>query len=636
MRFILASYPLNRRRSFIFSRKASEGARTMWVARFGVKLRLTLIVFAVVLAGGLVADGWICGTLAAAVVSSVDPGSEGDGTTDDPGPPPGPAPQGYQWVLKPETTYTTVIEKDGYKLGEPQPLYVKKWQVVGYTEKQIPVYRTVTEQQGWEYDYVDVPVYRTVSYVKYYKRVAQFRNGVLAGFSYEPVYGTKQIQDGTRREIRRRPHWVTYQEFSHWSTVREPEYGWVTLQDGWTEPELIPNWVSRSVATVKYVWKLEPLPWQPGSVPDGLPEPDWLSEDSCPPWLDAAFWEKLSADDRAQILKEARSVWERILEDQISSDGPLDANMPKELFETLRLWEDFPREMWATAVGGVWVLDQPSDADGIPVGALGFRKINIEWTGRVFVAEEDGRLWYQVSYTSYGTTITGWVPGEDLAPYANSGRNQDEPVDPARETYGYGEGQEAWSNYLNPDSAAAQYLKLALVFAAMGDVNYALYTDENYNPHYNLCGELAVMESVGVSLEEGLKRFRDYVSPGILQNMEGQTSAYNLEAFFEAFDYDSDHVEDNEDGTSLKEQVLSGHSVIALVTIDNGQGNLDADGNTAHWVGVKDIKDGQVRIYNPFTNETETYAWEDFQSAWAETPGNNSEYLFIRAEKPTD
>jgi hypothetical protein len=603
--------------------------RTYFIIRLSI-----LLIFAGIIAGGVSNGKWLsvgpaeAGNSAAPFEPAIDGGSGNEISM-----PPGEPKPGYQWVLRRITTHKTTIVQDGYKL-ERKPRYIEKYRHIGSTERKVAVYNTVTENEGWEYYTVEIPVYKTVSYIKEYKPVAIFRNGVFVGAEKQPVYGSKRIQIGTRKETRRRPHWVTRQEFSHWKIVNEPKYGWEMEQDGWEEPELVPNFVSRTVPSTTWVWRQEPLPWQPGTTPDWLPEPDWLTSSARPPWISAALWERLPLQERHAILREARGAWEKVIKEQISSDGTLSNSMPRELFETLRLWEDFPREMWVTPTEGVYVRDMPSAYSGMKIGALEFRKNDIEWTGKIHFAQEEGRLWYQISYISVTGPITGWIPGKYLAEYAASGPNDEEPLEPSRKTYGYHDGKDAWSHYLNPDSSAAQYLKLVYLFAAVGDENYQEYTDDYFNPHHNLCGELAVMEAVGISLEEGLKKFRDTVSAEILKDVGAGTSPDNLTAFFVELGWNSNHNEDDNSGTRLREEVSNGHSTLALVTIDNQQGQIGANGNTAHWVGIKAIADGEVRIYNPFTNKIETYDWEDFRSAWAQTPGNDSRYRFITGEQP--
>ena len=340
---------------------------------------------------------------------------------------------GYQWVLKRTTTQETTIVPDGYRL-ERQPRYIEERVQTGWREKTVPVYRTVTENEGWEYYTVQVPVYKTVSYIKEYKNVAIFRNGVFVGAEKQPVFGSKRIQTGTRTETRRRPRWVTHEVFSHWKTVREPEYGWVTVQDGWEEPQLVSNYVSKSVPGWALTWQQEPIPWQPGTIPEWLPEPYWLADNERPPWISESLWYRLPLDDRQAILREARDAWEKMLEEQILSDGAIDQNMPRELFETLRLWEDLPKEMWVTSTDGIRVRKTPSADSGMQIDSLEYRKSDMEWTGKIHVEQENGRVWYQITYVSGGEAITGWVAGEYVARYVDSGKRGGEPEDPARET----------------------------------------------------------------------------------------------------------------------------------------------------------------------------------------------------------
>ena len=110
----------------------------------------------------------------------------------------------------------------------------------------------------------------------------------------------------------------------------------------------------------------------------------------------------------------------------------------------------------------------------------------------------------------------------------------------------------------------------------------------------------------------------------------------HLELFFEAFEWNSDFGEDDASGARLKEELSNDHSILALVTIEGQEGRIDPNGTIAHWVDVKEITEDGVRVYNPFTNRFEDYDWEDFRRAWAETPGNNSTYLFVTGEQPQE
>jgi hypothetical protein len=339
------------------------------------------------------------------------------GTGNEIPPPPGDPKPGYQWVLRRVTTYKSTIVQDGYKM-ERQPRYIEKYRQIGWKEKKVAVYNTVTENEGWEYYTVEVPVYKTVSYVKGYKPEAVLRNGVLV-IEKRPIYGSKRIQIGSRKETRRRPRWVTHKVFSRWKTVKEPEYGWVMEQDGWEEPKLVPNYVSKTVPSTTWVWRQEPLPWEPGTTPDWLPEPDWLTNKECPPWIPETLWDLMSLEDRQAILQGARGVWEKAIVERISSVEPLGQEQARELFESHQLWGEFPRKMWVPGFNVPLHLDFTAGEEASD------RLANwdiVYWTGEIHI-NEDGSVWYYISEKPVGGSRAGWVDSRDLDFYVHSALN---------------------------------------------------------------------------------------------------------------------------------------------------------------------------------------------------------------------
>jgi hypothetical protein len=156
--------------------------------------------------------------------------------------------------------------------------------------------------------------------------------------------------------------------------------------------------------------------------------------------------------------------------------------------------------------------------------------------------------------------------------------------------------------------------------------------EDGVNPfptvHHNLCGQLAVMEALGVSLEEGFEVFAGMGDryQGILKDSSREVYGTELQYLFAAFNRYADvRVGDNE----LDQDIIAGNKVIALVTIKNGV--LHEQGNTAHWVHVKTYGSSTVTFYNPFINETETLPRELFDAAWQSTPGNTGEYVKVVA-----
>jgi hypothetical protein len=236
---------------------------------------------------------------------------------------------------------------------------------------------------------------------------------------------------------------------------------------------------------------------------------------------------------------------------------------------------------------------------------------------------------------------------------------------PAALAEGYGRGREPWSTY-NPDPDAAQYLSL---FEILGD-GYPRTV------HRNLCGELAVMAAMGLSLEEGLRLFAEVRTTRMIVatgedgqqkitwiNISGKdlltdvietgggsaTNYWQLGHFFEqasggglSANYLSYPAGDPPEADDIAGMLAEGKSVVALVNIDTMDSGrlqeIDSSGDPApHWVtitGVIPTQNGMtvVRVYNPYHNREELYSWESFSSSWENTDGNNGRYQLVVAE----
>ncbi len=167
------------------------------------------------------------------------------------------------------------------------------------------------------------------------------------------------------------------------------------------------------------------------------------------------------------------------------------------------------------------------------------------------------------------------------------------------------------------NGSAAQYLDLRQIAQLLGFENPEAYP----SVHCNLCGVLAAMQSVGVSLEEGLRRFNE-LFPGVLQQ-GGTTDSGQLETFFrEAFDWFAVPCPFNHTNST----------VLALVTIQGGQ--LNPQGGVPHWVRVTRVSNDRVWSYNPYGNAEECADWVTFREAWADTPTNeNVRYRLVVASR---
>jgi hypothetical protein len=207
---------------------------------------------------------------------------------------------------------------------------------------------------------------------------------------------------------------------------------------------------------------------------------------------------------------------------------------------------------------------------------------------------------------------------------------------------GFGSGVSGtWQSYQG-GANAAQYLNLNKLLGS----GYPA-------AHYNLCGQLAVTQALGLSAVEGLRLFSEMFNGDydrILRDPQHTTGFGDLMTMFRAADWTAAYRNQGTDPKSLGTAadlgaaLDGGNRVIALVNI-NGSGRIqsvgesDQDKDIAHWVTVTGVETGpsgetQVRVYNPFTNHEEVYSWETFEAAWQQTAGNSSQHLMVIGTPP--
>ena len=169
--------------------------------------------------------------------------------------------------------------------------------------------------------------------------------------------------------------------------------------------------------------------------------------------------------------------------------------------------------------------------DGIPYDHI------VEWAGDYYIgADKDGkrRVYYKVLFEWKGQTYQGWVPSEYFAPPLDKESGRPQSSGGYRRTYGYNQ-VDGWADY--HAGGAAQNLNVRQIFEQMG---YDFGEGENpfSTKHTNLCGELAVMEALGVSLEEGFSKFAElgelYLE--ILKDPKTGTNRLELGKLFDAFE----------------------------------------------------------------------------------------------------
>ncbi len=203
---------------------------------------------------------------------------------------------------------------------------------------------------------------------------------------------------------------------------------------------------------------------------------------------------------------------------------------------------------------------------------------------------------------------------------------------------------------------AAQYLSPRNILEAeeAGSHQPVGYYQAIRSTHFNLCGQLAVIEAMGISLPQGLRIFYDAVDKKdqwgstILGNPNRGTYASELIDFIFAIGsrngekWELSHHYLASAGrrvSSLAELIANADVVIALVNIDpsrTGAGRVGMRGDTAHWVTIQDLfqmaGENFIRIYNPFVNREELYLWEVFDQGW-EMAELNSAPRFLRGKK---
>jgi len=212
---------------------------------------------------------------------------------------------------------------------------------------------------------------------------------------------------------------------------------------------------------------------------------------------------------------------------------------------------------------------------------------------------------------------------------------------------GFEQGYRKWGKYYLPRTAtdpkqkAAQYMSPHLLTGSVLVVN---------RTHYNLCGQLAVIHALDKELEFGMQEFLEIDDIGlVVMNNNYTTHALHLVRFIANLGgnkYDRAAIKSG--GYALKQApefadaLEAGSIIISLVNIDPFQdgevmGMHNSSRDVAHWIWVKAVMKTQfgvmVRVYNPFMNRNELYAWPIFAAAHQQTHGNTSRNLSVVAQR---
>lgn len=167
----------------------------------------------------------------------------------------------------------------------------------------------------------------------------------------------------------------------------------------------------------------------------------------------------------------------------------------------------------------------------------------------------------------------------------------------------------------------------------LGFEDYDLYA----NPHKNLCGWLATMEALGVTLEEGFRILAN-IYPDQLKDSQAQANASELIQFIAGFSDNGWSAQSKHDIGTLELSLRQGHKAVALVALDenNHFSSSEEDARKGHWIRIRSVGDEEVAYYDSLTNSVKTISREVFNDAWKSAqyvPGNTSASanLFIEA-----
>jgi hypothetical protein len=278
-----------------------------------------------------------------------------------------------------------------------------------------------------------------------------------------------------------------------------------------------------------------------------------------------------------------------------------------------------PLQMTVLPVSGVYLRPQPevvTNLEGVPFNGLP-QGSQLTATGAYHLLngpDEQIQALLAVEYAySNGQIYSGWVPADYLGAQLVSLTPEVQLWEGPFNTFGYEHGIDPWREMGYHTYGQAQFLNLQAIFRNLGWEKWKDFSER----HLNLCGQLATMESLNVSLEEGMRVFASLGGKAhILQDPDLGTTAEDLQRFIQALGWQAEiHF-----GTDNVEPYLSAHQVVvALVASINGR--VSRQGTRGHWVHVMalDRIGGRVTFYNPYFNEVQVMAWGDFNSAWAAT-----------------
>jgi len=353
------------------------------------------------------------------------------------------------------------------------------------------------------------------------------------------------------------------------------------------------------------------------SVPGSLPLSEfltWLDSDREPAWLPTKAVEVVRADKKPstrnlirQVIDGRSTEWNAWVS-EIKTHDRLSSALMDEWFVILA----GGREMWSFRAERIF--QHPSEHSAAPAWVA--PNDTLHWTGHVHVnnQEKKYKTWYEVEFSKLDSDFKGWYKADLLEEYAFP-ETIDQLVIPKNRDTVFDLSTASLRLPADPELEASR--KAGRRAAQYIDVQAALGQSR---VNHNLCGEFCVAALCGTDLVPLLNKWIPAYSEAkpILSGDRG-TSIPDLQSLL--------------DTSGLKYEFFRGEASVAPLTpgyfrkmLDAGKmaiagvgitrsGTLKFNSGIRHWVVIEDVirvgNTGWVRLYNPFPNKEEVYAFDE-------------------------
>jgi hypothetical protein len=368
---------------------------------------------------------------------------------------------------------------------------------------------------------------------------------------------------------------------------------------------------------------------------------EWKGSNVCPPWIDEATWQHMSATSQLAILRDARLAYE----EQLAR------------IERLRMppWEK--DESWLWSVTGINPAALESRGYFSPQEIAEYRQHLAQV--RADYDAKWGEFLESQSIYKFGV-------GDDLSEAfiiylfglegaATHGLDARLASDGTVQAIVVREGQQlldrshvsdpVWQKVRGVDRPVQYYdLEQIAEFQGKGYGTQSLdQNGERHGYHYNLCGQITSAASMGLDPIDVLVTFESLPDgPRILGDQTMGTTERELRRLMAEYGWTTESIGHKGDAYSwwdgeswqpkayqVSDFLDNGQGVRALLNLDTGTGLIgpkDGVHDAPHWahilqVVVRDEGEAYVRIYNSFMHREEWYNFDHVVDSW--TPSSN-------------